>query len=159
MIWCFSRTQPARIHKAMSQKATKHFKKTDTDRKWRIIDAEGKILGRLATEVANALRGKDKAIFTPNQDCGDFIVVINAEKIKVSGNKENEKVYYRHSLHSGGLKTETVASLRSRRPTEIIRRAVKGMLPHNRLADRLITKLKIYAGAEHPHQAQVAASK
>lgn len=142
----------------MSQKTTKFFKKNETERKWRVIDAEGKILGRLSTEIANALRGKDKAIFTPNQDCGDFIVVVNADKIKLSGNKETEKLYYRHSGFPGGFRQETVASLRKRRPEEIIRRAVKGMLPHNRLADKLILKLKIYAGAEHPHEAQVAAA-
>ncbi len=142
----------------MSQKTTKFFKKNETERKWCVIDAEGKILGRLSTEIANALRGKDKAIFTPNQDCGDFIVVVNADKIKLSGNKETEKLYYRHSGFPGGFRQETVASLRKRRPEEIIRRAVKGMLPHNRLADKLILKLKIYAGAEHPHEAQVAAA-
>lgn len=141
----------------MSQKTTKYFTKTDELRKWRVVDAEGKILGRLATEVANALRGKDKAEFTPNQDCGDFVVVINAEKIKVSGKKESDKVYIRHSKYYGGLKQESLGNLRARRPTELIRRAVKGMLPHNRLSDKLITKLKIYAGAEHPHSAQLAA--
>lgn len=140
----------------MSQKATKHFKKEDTDRQWRLVDAKGKILGRLATEIANALRGKDKAIFSPNQDCGDFVVVINAEQIAVTGKKEKEKIYYRHSLHAGGIKQENLGSLRQRRPEEIIRRAVKGMLPHNRLSDRLITKLKIYKGENHPHQAQFA---
>lgn len=142
----------------MSQKTTKFFTKNETDRKWRVIDAEGKILGRLSTEIANALRGKDKATFTPNQDCGDFVVVVNADKIKVSGTKETDKLYYRHSGFPGGFRQETLASLRKRRPEEIIRRAVKGMLPHNRLADKLILKLKIYAGAEHPHEAQVAAA-
>lgn len=140
-----------------SLRNTKTFSKTEVDRNWRIIDAEGKILGRLATEVANALRGKDKPEFTPNQDCGDFIIVINADKIQVSGNKETEKLYHRHTGYIGGHKTESLANLRKRRPTEIIRRAVKGMLPHNRLSERLITKLKIYAGSEHPHQAQLAA--
>lgn len=142
----------------MSQKTTKFFTKNETERKWRVIDAEGKILGRLSTEIANALRGKDKATFTPNQDCGDFVVVVNADKIKVSGTKETDKIYYRHSGFPGGFRQETLASLRKRRPEEIIRRAVKGMLPHNRLADKLILKLKIYAGAEHPHEAQVAAA-
>lgn len=140
----------------MAQTATKFFTKQDELRKWRIVDAEGKILGRLAVEIANALRGKDKAEFTPNQDCGDFVVVINAEKIKVSGNKEEQKLYHRHTGYVGGHKTEKLSSLRKRRPNEIIRRAVKGMLPHNRLSDRLITKLKIYTGAEHPHEAQLA---
>ncbi len=142
----------------MSTRTTKFFTKEDTKRKWRVIDAEGKILGRLATEIANALRGKDKAEFTPNQDCGDFVVVINAEKIKVTANKEAQKTYYRHSGIPGGFKSETLGSLRKRRPTELIRRAVKGMLPHNRLSDRLITKLKLYAGAEHPHTPQLAAA-
>tara|TARA_B100001989_G_C24150722_1_gene274815 strand:+ start:14 stop:442 length:429 start_codon:yes stop_codon:yes gene_type:complete len=142
----------------MAQKATEYFNKQNTDRKWRIIDAEGKVLGRLAVEVANALRGKDKAIFTPNQDCGDFVVVINAEKVKITGDKANQKIYHRHSGFNGGHKTETQGNLLKRRPTEVLRRTVKGMLPHNRLSDRLITKLKIYAGAEHPHEAQLAAA-
>lgn len=139
-----------------SQKSTKYFKRGDVKAKWRVIDAQGKILGRLATEIANALRGKDKAQFTPNQDVGDFIVVVNAGKIKVTGAKENQKIYHRHSGFAGGHKQETLGNLRSRRPTELIRRAVKGMLPHNRLSDRLITKLKIYAGSEHPHTPQLA---
>ena len=141
-----------------SLRNTKTFTKSEVERSWRIIDAEGKILGRLATEVANALRGKDKAEFSPNQDCGDFVVVINADKVKVSGSKESDKLYHRHTGYIGGHKTETLASLRKRRPTEIIRRAVKGMLPHNRLSDQLINKLKIYAGSEHPHEAQLAAA-
>lgn len=139
----------------MSKQKTFIANKNTAKRKWRVIDADGKILGRLAVEIANALRGKDKPDFTPNVDCGDFVVVINAEKIKVSGNKEEEKLYKRHSGFPGGYKEETLKNLRKRRPTEIIRRAVKGMLPHNRLSDQLITKLKIYAGAEHPHSAQV----
>ncbi len=147
--------------KAMSNshKTTKTYSQNDIKREWRLIDAEGKILGRLATEVANALRGKDKAEFSPNQDIGDFVIVINAEKIKVTGDKENQKLYYRHSQRPGSIKAETLASLRKRRPEEVIRRAVEGMLPHNRLSDRLITKLKIYAGAEHPHAAQLAAAQ
>lgn len=140
-----------------SLKNTKTLTQKEVSRNWRLIDAEGKILGRLATEVANALRGKDKAEFTPNQDIGDFVVIINAEKIKVSGNKENDKLYHRDTGYIGHHKTETLASLRKRRPTEVIRKAVKGMLPHNRLSERLITKLKIYAGPEHPHGAQLAA--
>jgi large subunit ribosomal protein L13 len=140
-----------------SLRNTKTFTKHEVTRKWRLIDAEGKILGRLATEIANALRGKDKPEFSPNQDVGDFIVVINAEKIKVSGAKETDKLYHRHTGFIGGHKTETLASLRQRRPNEIIRRAVKGMLPHNRLSERLITKLNIYTGTEHPHEAQLAA--
>lgn len=139
-----------------SQKTTKTYTQKEIDRKWRVFDAEGKILGRLATEIANALRGKDKAEFSPSQDIGDFVVVINAEKIKVSGDKENQKLYYRHSQRPGSIKSETLASLRDRRPEEILRRAVEGMLPGNRMGDQLINKLKIYAGAEHPHAAQLA---
>jgi len=139
----------------MSKQRTKYFTKNETGRPWRLIDAEGKILGRLAVEIANALRGKDKPTFTPNQDCGDFVVVINAEKFKVTGKKESQKVYHRHSGYPGGHKQETLGSLKARRPEEVIRRVVKGMLPHNRLSDRLITKLKIYAGSEHPHSAQL----
>lgn len=130
--------------------------KKTAKRNWKIIDAEGQILGRLATRIANALRGKDKAEFTPNVDCGDFIVVINAEKVAVSGNKEEQKLYKRHTMYPGGYREENLKNLRNRRPTEIIRRAVKGMLPHNRLSDELITKLKIYTGSEHPHEAQLA---
>lgn len=141
----------------MAQKSTQYFNKENTDRKWRIIDAEGKVLGRLAVEVANALRGKDKAIFTPNQDCGDFVVVINAGKVKVTGDKLNQKIYHRHSGFNGGHKMETQGNLLNRRPIEVLRRAVKGMLPHNRLSERLITKLKLYEGNEHPHSAQLAA--
>jgi large subunit ribosomal protein L13 len=143
----------------MAQKATKYYTKENSERKWRIIDADGKVLGRLAVEIANALRGKDKALFTPNQDCGDFVVVINAEKVKVTGDKLNQKIYHRHSGFNGGHRMETQGNLLKRRPTEVLRRAVKGMLPHNRLSDRLITKLKIYAGQEHPHEAQLAAAK
>jgi len=140
----------------MSKQHSKFYTASEAQRKWRIIDAEGQTLGRLATQIANALRGKDKAIFTPNQDCGDFVVVINAGKFKVSGRKDEQKNYYRHSGIPGGFKSETLADLRNRRPTEVIRRAVKGMLPHNRLSNRLITKLKIYSGAEHPHAPQLS---
>jgi large subunit ribosomal protein L13 len=143
----------------MSKQKTIFFTKDKVKRQWRLIDAEGKILGRLATEIAKALRGKDKATFTPNQDCGDFVVVINADKVELSRNKEHSKIYSRHSGIPGGYKEETVAQLRSRIPTEIIRRAVKGMLPHNRLSDQLITKLKLYAGTEHPHKAQIKAAQ
>ncbi len=139
----------------MSKQRSKFYTSSEANHKWRIIDAEGRTLGRLATEIANALRGKDKAIFTPNQDCGDFVVVLNSGKFKVTGrNKPEQKKYYRHSGVPGGFRAETLADLRVRRPNEVIRRAVKGMLPHNRLSERLITKLKIYEGAEHPHAAQ-----
>lgn len=129
-------------------------KPAEVQRAWHIIDAEGKVLGRLAVEVANILRGKNKPEFTPHVDCGDFVVIINAEKIKVTGRKEIQKVYYRHSGHPQGFKQETLASLRQRKPEAIIERAVKGMLPHTTLGREQFTKLKVYAGAEHPHEAQ-----
>jgi large subunit ribosomal protein L13 len=119
-----------------------------------IVDAEGKTLGRLAAEVAALLRGKHKPEYTPHVDCGDFVVVVNAEKIEVSGKKETAKLYRHHSGFPGGFKQETLAHLRARRPIAIIEKAVRGMLPHNRLGDRQYTKLKVYAGASHPHAAQ-----
>ena len=129
-------------------------KLSDIDRRWLIIDANGKTLGRLASEVANLLRGKNKPEFTPNLDCGDFVVVINAEKVKVTGKKETKKVYRRHSGFPHGFKEESLRSLRERRPEAIIERAVRGMIPHSRLGDRQFTNLKVYAGSEHPHEAQ-----
>lgn len=129
-------------------------KREDVTQKWYVIDAEGKTLGRLATRVADVLRGKTKPQFTPHVDCGDFVIVINAEKIGVTGKKETQKVYSRHSGYPHGFKQETLKSLRSRRPTAVVERAVRGMLPHTRLGDRQFTKLKVYAGAEHPHAAQ-----
>lgn len=126
----------------------------ELDRHWLIIDANGKTLGRLATEVANLLRGKHKPTFTPHVDCGDFVIVINAEKILVSGKKENQKFYRRHSGFPHGFKEESLKHLRERRPVAIIERAVRGMIPHSRLGDHQFTNLKVYAGAEHPHEAQ-----
>jgi len=121
---------------------------------WYVVDAEGQVLGRLATHIASILRGKTKPEFTPHVDCGDFVIVINAEKVKVTGKKETDKVYRRHSGFPHGFKEETLACLRRRRPAAIIERAVRGMLPHTRLGDRLFTKLKVYVGPEHPHAAQ-----
>lgn len=121
---------------------------------WYVIDAEGQVLGRMATQIANLLRGKTKPEYTPHVDCGDFVVVINAEKVKVTGKKETQKIYRHHSGYPHGFKEETLKSLRQRRPTVIIEKAVRGMLPHNRLGDHQITKLKVYAGADHPHGAQ-----
>ena len=123
-------------------------------RKWWIVDADGKNLGRLASEIAIVLRGKNKPQYTPHVDTGDFVVVVNAEKIAVTGNKLEGKVYYRHSGYPGGLKSRTLGEMLERRPYEVLRKAVKGMLPKNRLAARQLTKLKIYAGPEHPHAAQ-----
>lgn len=121
---------------------------------WYLVDADGQTLGRLSTGIANLLRGKTKPEYTPHVDCGDFVVVVNAEKVKVSGNKEEDKVYIRHSGYPHGYKEETLKSLRQRRPTAIIERAVRGMLPHTRLGDCQFTKLKVYEGLQHPHEAQ-----
>jgi large subunit ribosomal protein L13 len=123
-------------------------------REWYLVDAEGKTLGRLATQIADTLRGKRKPQYTPHVDTGDFVVVVNAEKIVVTGNKLDQKRYYRHSGYPGGLRSRTLREQLERRPTEVVRMAVKGMLPRNRLARQQITKLKIYAGPEHPHAAQ-----
>jgi large subunit ribosomal protein L13 len=123
-------------------------------REWYLVDAEGKTLGRLATQIADTLRGKRKPQFTPHVDTGDFVIVVNAEKVHVTGNKLDQKRYYRHSGYPGGLRSRTLREQLERRPTEVLRVAVKGMLPKNRLARQQITKLKIYAGPEHPHEAQ-----
>jgi large subunit ribosomal protein L13 len=126
----------------------------DRERNWVLVDAAGKTLGRLATQLADILRGKRKPQYTPHVDVGDFVVVINAEKIAVTGNKRADKRYYRHSGYPGGLKSRTLGDMLERRPEEVIRKAVRGMLPRNRLARKQLTKLKIYAGPEHPHAAQ-----
>ena len=126
----------------------------DIQRQWHVIDASDVVLGRLASHVAMLLRGKHKPIFAPHIDTGDFVVVVNAEKVHVSGNKREDKRYYRHSGYPGGLRSRTFEELQSRRPEEVIRLAVKGMMPRNRLARKQLTKLKIYAGPEHPHAAQ-----
>ncbi|HVW18804.1 MAG TPA: 50S ribosomal protein L13 [Solirubrobacteraceae bacterium] len=127
---------------------------TERQRDWLVVDATGQTLGRLATRIADALRGKRKPEYTPHVDTGDFVIVVNAEKISVSGNKLTDKKYYRHSGYPGGLKVRTLAEQLERRPEEVIRHAVKGMLPRNRLARKQLTKLKVYAGPEHPHAAQ-----
>ena len=122
-------------------------------RDWYVVDAEGKTLGRLATQIADALRGKRKPVYPPHVDTGDFVVVVNAEKISVTGNKRADKKYYRHSGYPGGIKERTLEEMLERRPEEVIRLAVKGMLPRNRLARKQLTKLKVYAGPDHPHAA------
>jgi large subunit ribosomal protein L13 len=124
------------------------------ERTWYVIDAEDQILGRLATRVATVLRGKHKPTFAPHVDCGDYVVVLNADKVKLSGNKEAAKEYYRYSGYSGGLKVRTAAEVRAENPERMITQAVKGMLPKNRLAREVITKLKVYGGGEHPHAGQ-----
>jgi large subunit ribosomal protein L13 len=129
-------------------------KKETVERRWFLVDAEGQTLGRLATRIADTLRGKRKPEYTPHVDTGDFVVVVNAEKITVTGAKLEQKRYYRHSVYPGALRSRTLAEQLDRRPTEVIRAAVKGMLPRNRLARQQLTKLKVYAGPEHPHGAQ-----
>ncbi|WP_020620166.1 50S ribosomal protein L13 [Paenibacillus daejeonensis] len=129
-------------------------KPNEVERKWYIIDAEGKTLGRLASEAAALLRGKHKPQFTPHVDTGDFVVVINAEKIVLTGNKMKDKKYYRHSMHPGGLKVISAEELLAKFPERVIEKAIHGMIPHNRLGNKIRLKLKVYAGAEHPHQAQ-----
>lgn len=124
------------------------------ERKWHLIDAEGQTLGRLATEIARVLRGKTKPQYTPHIDTGDFVVVVNADKVVVTGRKAEQKVYYRHTGYPGGLKETSYEVMMERKPTEVLRKAVKGMLPRNRLSRAQLTKLKIYAGPEHPHEAQ-----
>lgn len=124
------------------------------DRQWYLVDAADQTLGRLASEVASVLRGKTKPCYTPHLDTGDFVVVINAERIRVSGNKPTQKLYRRHSGRPGGMKTETFAHLQARIPERIVEKAIKGMLPHNALGRQLFRKLKVYKGSEHPHAAQ-----
>jgi large subunit ribosomal protein L13 len=133
---------------------TFNAKPSEIERDWYVVDAEGQTLGRLAVRIADALRGKNKPTFTPHVDTGDFVVVVNAGKVAVTGKKLDDKFYYRHSGYPGGLRTRTLREQLERRPTEVLRKAVKGMLPRNRLGRAQIRKLKIYAGAEHPHGAQ-----
>jgi large subunit ribosomal protein L13 len=124
------------------------------ERRWYVVDADGQTLGRLATQIADTLRGKRKPEYTPHVDTGDFVVVVNAEKIAVTGNKLDDKRYYRHSGYPGGLRSRTLREQLDRRPTEVIRKAVKGMLPRTRLGRAQLRKLRVYAGPEHPHSAQ-----
>jgi large subunit ribosomal protein L13 len=133
---------------------TYNAKPGELERLWYVVDADGQILGRLATQIAEALRGKGKPQYTPHVDTGDFVIVVNAEKIAVTGKKLDEKMYHRHSGYPGGLRSRTLREQLDRQPTEVIRKAVKGMLPRNRLGRAQIRKLKIYAGPEHPHEAQ-----
>ena len=133
---------------------TWNAKPGEVERRWYVVDADGQTLGRLATRIADTLRGKGKAQYTPHVDTGDFVVVVNAEKVMVTGNKLDQKRYYRHSGYPGGLRSRTLREQLERRPTEVIRKAVKGMLPKNRLARQQLNKLKVYAGPDHPHEAQ-----
>ena len=129
-------------------------KANEVERKWYVIDAEGKVLGRLASEIASVLRGKRKPIFTPHVDCGDFVIVINADKVVLTGDKLNQKIHAYHTGYPGGRKEVVYAEMMAKRPAKVIELAVKGMLPKSRLGRQMIKKLKVYAGAEHPHAAQ-----
>ena len=129
-------------------------KKENVDRKWYVVDAEGVVLGRLATKVATILKGKHKPTYTPHVDCGDYVIVINAEKVKLTGNKLNDKMYYNHSGYVGGLRERNASTMIEKYPEEMIERAVKGMLPKNSLGAKMYTKLFVYAGPEHKQQAQ-----
>ena len=136
------------------EKITRFIKTEDADRKWHVIDAENLVLGRLAAKAATVIRGKHKPIFTPNTDTGDFVIVINADKVKLTGKREQMKTYFTHSMYPGGQKIKTFYELIDKKPEYVITQAVKGMLPKNRLGRKLIKKLKVYAGTKHPHTAQ-----
>ena len=134
---------------------TTSIRADEISREWFIVDAEGQTLGRLASEIAQIIRGKKKPFFTPHMDMGDFVVVVNAEKVKVTGNKEKDKTYFRHSGYPGGVTQISLREVRQDFPERIITNAVKGMLPHNRLGRQLLTHLKVYSGTDHPHAAQL----
>ena len=134
---------------------TRSIRANEISRAWFIVDAEGQTLGRLASEIAQIIRGKKKPFFTPHMDMGDFVVVVNAEKVKVTGNKEKDKTYFRHSGYPGGVTQISLRKVRQDYPERIITNAVKGMLPHNRLGRQLLTHLKVYSGTDHPHSAQL----
>ncbi|PIZ27149.1 MAG: 50S ribosomal protein L13 [Chloroflexi bacterium CG_4_10_14_0_8_um_filter_46_9] len=132
---------------------------TEIKREWQVFDASGQVLGRLASQVAKLLMGKHKSIYTPHLDTGDYVMVLNAAKVEVSGKKANQKIYYRHSGYPGGLKEITFRELFSKYPTRVVEAAVKGMLPKSRLGRAMFKKLRVYAGSEHPHHAQVASRR
>ncbi|MGI6109258.1 MAG: 50S ribosomal protein L13 [Eubacteriaceae bacterium] len=138
----------------MNSNATVSAKAQDIERKWYVIDAEDQILGRLATQIATILRGKDKTFFTPHVDCGDYVIVVNAEKVKLTGKKLDQKMYVTHSGYMGGRKETSYKNMLQDKPELVIEHAVKGMLPKNKLADQVLSKLKVYAGPDHPHEAQ-----
>ena len=142
------------VRRLFAMQKTWNAKPGEIERQWYVVDAEGKTLGRLATRIADTLRGKGKPQYTPHVDTGDFVVVVNAEKNHVTGNKLEQKKYYRHSGYPGGLRERTLREQLDRRPTEVIRIAVRGMLPKNRLARKQLVKLKVYVGPEHPHESQ-----
>ena len=133
---------------------TTMLKAEEVKKEWYVIDAEGQTLGRLATKVATVLRGKHKPTYTPNVDCGDYVIVINAEKVVYSGDQEEKKIYYHHTMFPGGLKSRSIGLMRREYPVELVEHAIQGMLPHNKLGDRMRTHLFVYEGANHPHAAQ-----
>lgn len=133
---------------------TEVAKESDIKRNWFVVDLDGQVLGRVATHIASVLRGKHKPIYTPSVDTGDFVIVLNADKVRLTGNKLADKTYYRHTGHPGGLKSITAEKLLATKPEEVIRKAVKGMLPKNKLGRQMFRKLKVYAGTDHPHAAQ-----
>jgi large subunit ribosomal protein L13 len=145
------------VRRFFREMKTWNAKPGEVEQRWYVVDADGATLGRLASQIAETLRGKRKPEYTPHVDTGDFVVVVNAEKIAVTGKKLDEKLYYRHSGYPGGLRSRPLREELNRRPTEVLRKAVKGMLPRNRLGRAQIRKLKVYAGPEHPHAAQAPA--
>src|SRR5256886_11837094 len=147
-------SRPADVQSAVSMQKTWNAKPGEIERRWYVVDAEGKTLGRLATQIADTLRGKTKPQYTPHVDTGDFVVVVNAEKIAVTGNKLDDKMYYRHSGYPGGLRQRPLREQLNRLPTEVLRKAVRGMLPRNRLGRQQLTKLQVYPGPQHPPGAQ-----
>ena len=136
------------------EKITRFVKTDDADRKWYVVDATDQVLGRLAAKVASVIRGKNKPSFTPNMDTGDFVVVVNADKVRLTGKRELQKTYFRHTMYPGGVKLTTYQQMKEKHPERIVEYAVKGMLPKTKLGNKLGKKLKVYAGAEHPHKAQ-----
>ncbi len=134
--------------------STEIAKQSEIKRDWHVVDLDGQVLGRAASQIARVLRGKHKAIYTPSVDAGDFVVVVNADKIKLTGNKLSDKMYHRHTGYPGGLRSQNAATMLEKKPEDVIRKAVKGMLPKNKLGRQMLKKLKVYAGPEHPHQAQ-----
>jgi len=139
---------------ALAQRLTYHYKHDEINPKWFLVDASGQTLGRVASRIAHILRGKHKPIFTPNVDCGDFVVVVNAEKVKIASKRAELKTYFHHTLYPGGATVESYKELIKTNPEKIFMHAVKGMIPHNRLGAQIIKKLKVYRGTEHPHKAQ-----
>jgi len=134
--------------------STEIAKQSEIKRDWHVVDLEGQVLGRVASQIARVLRGKHKAIYSPSVDAGDFVVVVNAEKIKLTGNKVSDKMYYRHTGYPGGIRSANAETMLEKKPEDVIRKAVKGMLPKNKLGRQMLKKLKVYSGPEHPHKAQ-----